>query len=128
MIGTRSPAAARTRRGVSSMNSTEPSSTTSSAHVDVTWDLVSAGGTFAASKLGVRRAGVAPAGTRGLSGVMSRDYATPTRLSPGYTADNLTTNPSRPRVAVGDTRTVWMSTVAIIGWSETQFRASNLIG
>jgi len=74
-IGTRSPAAARTRRGVSSMNRTEPSSTTSSAHVDVTWDLVSAGGTLAASNLGVRRAGVAPAGTRGLSGVMCRDYA-----------------------------------------------------
>ncbi len=75
MIGTRSPAAARTRRGPSSTNSTEPPSTTSSAHVEVTWELVSAGGTLAASKLGVRRAGVAPSGTRGLSGVMNRDYA-----------------------------------------------------
>lgn len=37
---------------------------------------MSAGGTLAASKAGVRRAGVAPAGIRGLSGVMSRNYAT----------------------------------------------------
>ena len=38
--------------------------------------MVSAWGTLAASNVGVRRAGVAPAGTLGLSGVMSRNYAT----------------------------------------------------